>query len=265
MQEKQIISKRGTTYYWIQKSNQPEAQTLIFLPGLSASHHLFDEQIPYFADRYNVLVWDAPAHGKSRPYKEFSYSNQAEELKTILDSEGLSSVILIGQSAGGFVSQSFISRYGKLVKGFVSIGSCPYGTAYYSKSDLFWLRQTDWMLSMFPDSLLRKSIAWMCSKTKSGRKNMRMMLNDYKKPELCQLLYQGFAGFIPEIHDFEIKCPVCLIVGAHDRTGKVMAYNRKWHKREGYPLHIIKDAAHNANADQPECVNQIIERFIQSL
>lgn len=265
MLEKQITSDRGKTSYWIQKNSLPETETLVFLPGLSANHHLFDEQIAYFSDRHTVLVWDAPAHGQSRPYKDFSYANLAEELKTILDAEGLSSVILIGQSAGGFVSQSFIARYGKQVKGFVSIGSCPYGTGYYSKSDLFWLKQTKWMLSLFPDNLLRWTIIRMCNKTAKGRNNMRMQLADYKKTELCSLLYQGFAGFIPEIHDLQIPCPVCLIVGKYDKTGKVMVYNKAWHKQEAYPLHIIKNAAHNANADQPELVNSLIEAFIRFL
>ena len=94
---------------------------------------------------------------------------------------------------------------------------------------------------------------------------MRMQLADYEKTELCSLLYQGFAGFIPEIHDLQIPCPVCLIVGKHDKTGKVMVYNKAWHKQEAYPLHIIKNAAHNANADQPELVNSLIETFIRSL
>lgn len=35
------------------------------------------------------------------------------------------------------------------------IGTCPYGTDYYSKSDIFWSKQTKWMLRLFPDKLLR--------------------------------------------------------------------------------------------------------------
>ena len=44
-----------------------------------------------------------------------------------------------------------------------------------------------------------------------------------------------------------------------------MVYNKAWHKQEAYPLHIIKNAAHNANADQPELVNSLIVAFIRSL
>ena len=46
----------------------PERKTLVFLPGLTADHRLFDKQFPFFAGRYNLLTWDAPGHALSRPF-----------------------------------------------------------------------------------------------------------------------------------------------------------------------------------------------------
>ena len=51
----------------------------------------------------------------------------------------------------------------------------------------------------------------------------------------------------------------------HDKIGKVMAYNKMCHKKEGFPLYIIEGAAHNANDDQPMRVNELITTFLQSL
>ena len=263
MKEKCTVSQRGSTYYLINRNDQQ--YTLVFLPGLSANHHLFDSQTEYFKDRYSVIVWDAPAHGKSRPYRDFTYAAAAEELKTILEKEGIKQVVLIGQSAGGFTAQSFYKKYPETVRGMMMIGSCPYEPSYYSRSDLFWLRQTKWMFRLFPDGILRKSMARMCGSTAHARNNMMNMLEDYSYDELCRLLYTGFAGFIPEISAMNITCPVWLLTGEHDKTGKVMRYNRQWHEREGYPLHIIKGASHNANDDQPETVNELIGQFLNTL
>ena len=119
MLEKSISSERGKTYYWTEKRNSPFS--LVFLPGLTANHHLFDRQIEVFSEQYDIIVWDAPAHGKSRPYKDFSYQNAAEELKNILDVEGKKRAVLIGQSAGGFVAQSFYKKYADMVVGIISI------------------------------------------------------------------------------------------------------------------------------------------------
>jgi pimeloyl-ACP methyl ester carboxylesterase len=60
----------------------------------------------------------------------------------------------------------------------------------------------------------------------------------------------------------EINCPVLLILGEKDKTGKVKRYNREWAKQTGYPLVIIRDAAHNANVDKPQEVNNCIRKFL---
>lgn len=263
MIEKSILSQRGRTYYWT--NDRKSAFSLVFLPGLTANHHLFDRQTEVFSEQYNILVWDAPAHGKSRPYQDFSYANAAEELKSILDIEGITRVVLIGQSAGGFVAQSFYKKYADMVAGMFTIGTCPYSPCYYSKSDLFWLRQTKWMFRLYPDGILQKAMAKMCGRTRHARENMLAMLADYTKDELCQLMYIGFAGFIPEISQMHIQCPMWLLVGQHDKTGKVMAYNKMCHEREGFPLYIIEGAAHNANDDQPQRVNELLTAFLQAL
>lgn len=263
MVEKSISSLRGKTYYWT--SGNASALTLVFLPGLSANHHLFDKQIDEFGGKYNIIVWDAPAHGKSRPYNDFTYSNAAEELIHILNCEGVECVVLIGQSAGGFVAQSFYKRYSDMVMGIVSIGTCPYNPSYYSRSDLFWLRQTKWMFHLYPDKVLRKSMAKMCANTQRARDNMFSMQKCYEKDELCRLMHIGFAGFIPEICEINIQCPIWLLVGEDDKTGKVMAYNKKWHEKEGFPLYLIDGASHNANDDQPEQVNKLLYDFLQTL
>ena len=59
----------------------------------------------------------------------------------------------------------------------------------------------------------------MCAITPRARENMLHMLSDYSKDELCTLMYMGFAGFIPEIGEMNIQCPLWLLVGEHDHTG----------------------------------------------
>lgn len=265
MQEKTIDLSRGTVHYWVSHAGGADCRPLVFLPGLTADHRLFRHQTAHFEGKNPLLVWDAPGHGKSRPYHDYSYAHLAEDLNEILDREGFQNVVLVGQSAGGFTAQAFLADYGHRVDGFFSIGSTPCGTGYYSKSDLFWLRQLEWMSMLFPDGLLRSSMAKMCGHSASAQENMMEMLLTYGKKELCHLLYLGEAAFIPEIRDISIDCPVWLTLGEHDQVGKVRQYNKVWHQRTGYPLHYIQDAAHNANDDAPEEVNRLLEQFLESL
>ena len=61
MTERTYATPLGTIHYWVHIMDA-DITTLVFLPGLTADHRLFDKQIEYFENKYNVLVWDAPAH-----------------------------------------------------------------------------------------------------------------------------------------------------------------------------------------------------------
>lgn len=261
LEEKYVCSERGKTFYWISKKEN--APTLFFLPGLTADHTLFEKQIEFFADSYNIIVWDCPCHGKSRPYNGFSYSNVTCELYSILKAEGVTEAVFIGQSLGGMIAQYFIGSYPDMAKGLISVDSAPFGD-YYSKSDFFWLSQLEWMCRLFPDKTLRKSMSKACGKTEYAQNKMMKMLSDYDKKELCHLMYIGEAAFIPENRNIDLPCPAVLILGDKDRVGKVAAYNKKWSERTHYPLFLIKGAAHNSNEDAPDEVNRIIGDFLKA-
>ncbi len=62
---------------------------------------MFEKQVEFFRNRYNVIVWDAPAHGNSRPYMNFSYEDTSTILLQILKNLQIDSVVLVGQSMGG--------------------------------------------------------------------------------------------------------------------------------------------------------------------
>lgn len=260
--KKRMKSDRGTTVYWISKKE--DTLTLVLLPGLTADHRLFEKQVETFKDVYSILVWDCPCHGQSRPYDEFTYANVTGELKRILDAEGIQKGIFIGQSLGGMIAQSFIDQYPHMALGFVSIDSAPFGD-YYSKSDFFWLNQLEWMCALFPSRALKSSMAKACGVTEYAQNKMHDMLSVYGKKELCRLMYIGEAAFIPENHNIDLSCPTILLMGEKDKVGKVAQYNRNWSRKTGFPLCWIPNAAHNANEDNPEAVNRIIEEFVQNL
>lgn len=260
--EKTVSSEHGTTYYW---TNAIQSDiTLVFLPGLTADHRLFEAQIASFKDEYKLLVWDCPCHGKSRPYDVFSYANVCSELERILELENVQKAVFIGQSLGGMIAQYYIDGHQNCAAGFVSIDSVPFGD-YYSESDLFWLKQLKWMCGLFPDNILRNSMAKMCGATEIAQKRMIAMLSSYDKKELCRLIYIGEAAFIPENRNIVIPCKSMLLLGDKDRVGKVEQYNRAWSRKTGFPLVVIKGASHNANDDQAEQVNEVIRNFLKSI
>ena len=44
----------GTIHYWSNNLSL-DTTTLVFLPGLTADHRLFDKQVEYFDGKYNII------------------------------------------------------------------------------------------------------------------------------------------------------------------------------------------------------------------
>lgn len=59
-------SANGVIHYWM-NDFQPGRAVLVFLPGLTADHRLFDKQVEAFESTYNLLAWDAPATANPAP------------------------------------------------------------------------------------------------------------------------------------------------------------------------------------------------------
>ncbi|MCR4949809.1 MAG: alpha/beta hydrolase [Solobacterium sp.] len=265
MKEMILKTDKGNVFYWQPDSWNAEADTIVFLHGLTADHTMFDGQISYFEKDYNILTWDTPAHGRSRPFEAFDFNDTSEYMKQILDRCGIEQVILAGQSLGGYLSQSFIKRYPERVRAFIAIDSSPYGWEYYSKSDIWIVRQIEWMARLYPFTMLKKAMARQVSVTKAGYENMMEMLAPYEKNEMCHLMGIGYAGFLDDNSYLNIDCPVLLILGEKDRTGKVAHYNKVWSRKTGFPLKVIPGAAHNVNVDQPQAVNEAVQEFLKKV
>ena len=84
MMEKVYKTEKGPIHYWI-SSLANDKPSLIFLPGLTADHRLFEKQTDYFDGKYRTFVWDAPGHASSYPFRmDFSLADKAVWLNEIM-------------------------------------------------------------------------------------------------------------------------------------------------------------------------------------
>ena len=174
MQRQEYATPRGAIAYWISRASDSSGPWLVFLPGLSADHHLFDRQLEHFTKVCSCFVWDAPAHGLSRPFAlTFSMQDLAHNLHDIFEREHITAPVLIGQSLGGYIAQVYMQMYPDSARAFVSIDSCSLSRKYYSGWELALLRHTKWMYRAIPWSLLLKWGIAGTSQTAYGRQLMK--------------------------------------------------------------------------------------------
>lgn len=264
-EERIFHTQYGEIHYWVSRAPSKHPW-MVFLPGLTADHRLFEKQMQAFSENYSCLTWDAPAHAASRPFPlVFSMTDLAHWLHDILEREGIRRPVLVGQSLGGYISQVYLDCCPDGAAGFVSIDSCSLSRKYYTGWELALLKHTKGMYLGIPWNLLKAWGARGTARSEYGRAVMRRMLADYERREYCELAGYGFrilAEAVEAKAAYHIPCPVLLLCGQHDGAGSARRYNQAWTRQDGYPLIWVPDAGHNSNTDDPEFVNQKIEEFV---
>ena len=270
MKEKTYGTRSGVIHYWTHIVDA-NSITIVFLPGLTADHRLFDKQISYFEGRYNVLVWDAPAHAASWPFTfDFNLMNKAQWLDGILEQENIKKPIIVGQSMGGYVGQAYAQLYPDKLSGFISIDSAPLQRKYVTGIEIWLLKRMEPVYYHYPWKSLLKAGTNGVATSEYGMQLMRemMMVYDGDKKRYAQLAGHGFYILAEAMEmdlPYEIKCPALLICGEQDHAGSCVRYNKAWHKNTSIPLEWIKGAGHNSNTDKPDIVNRLIENFIKNI
>jgi len=270
MTEKVYETHLGKIHYWINKDAENKKCQLVFLPGLTADHRLFEKQIAFFEGKFPIFVWDAPGHASSWPFDlSFSLMDKAKLLNGILEENGFDMPIIIGQSMGGYVGQMYAQLFPEKLKGFVSVDSAPLQRKFMTGIEIWLLKRMEPVYRHYPWKMLLKHGSKGVATSEYGRSLMLdfMMTYDNDQKRYAALAGGGFrilAEAIEENLPYEIKCPAMLICGTKDHAGSCIRYNKAWHKQTGIPLHWIEGAGHNSNTDKPEEINQLIDDFIEN-
>lgn len=269
MTAKTLDTECGQIHYWLSDHFEDSLITLVFLPGLTADHRLFDKQITHFEGRMNVLTWDAPGHASSRPFVlDFNLFDKAKWLDSIFENENIRRPIIVGQSMGGYVGQAYSQLFPEKLCGFVSIDSAPMQRQFITATELRLLKHIEPLYRMFPWKMLVKAGAEGVATSEYGRSLMSEMMLDYGKSEYAALVGHGYRILAEAIEadlPYEIKCPALLICGEKDAAGSTQKYNKAWHNATGIPIEWIPGAGHNSNTDAPEIVNSLIDSFVESI
>ena len=270
MTEKKHETRCGTIHYWVDKQNTSPI-TIIFLPGLTADHRLFEKQIEFFRGKYNILAWDAPAHAASWPFDfSFNLSDKAMWLNEIFVKEQIDYPVIVGQSMGGYVGQMYSQLFPEKLKGFISIDSAPLQRKYVTRLEIWLLKRMEPIYRYYPWKWLVRLGTNGVATSEYGRKLMHdiIMVYDGNQDRYAKISGHGYKMLAEAMEmnlPFEINCPSLLICGEKDRAGSCIRYNKTWHINTRIPIRWIKNAGHNCNTDAPDIVNELIENFVLNL
>src|SRR5256714_10908470 len=83
--------------------------TVVFIHGWTHNMSVWDDQVPVFKSRYQVVRYDSRGFGKSTGFAD--ESAEPQDLLVLLEALHVKSVYLVGNSRGGSVALRFASAF----------------------------------------------------------------------------------------------------------------------------------------------------------
>lgn len=247
-------------YYEVLGGGEP----LLFLHGLGSSTRDWELQIPYFVDRFKVIVCDLRGHGcTSKPSGPYSITQFAKDVAALLSELNIAPVHLVGISMGGMVAFEFAIRFPDSLKSLVIINSYPETRIENVKELLL-----AWRRFLLLDVLgVKRMGAVLASHLFPEQEDLRMKFvkrwaeNDKRA---YRESLRAIIGWDVEYQINEIKCPTLVVASDADYfpLEEKQAYVEMMPNAK---LVVIENARHAVTAQKSGQFNQILDEFLAEI
>ncbi len=258
-------------YYEEKGAGEP----LVFLHGFSLDRRMWQGQIDYFSDRYQVITYDARGHGQSdAPDSGYSRENRVNDLLALADKLELERFHLVGLSMGGGDALRFAIDFQERLKTLTLASSTAEGWKSTVQFRNFPLDEKGKYDELSPAEFAsQKGI----DEVKRQWINVTMANYEKRNPELKKFLTEIMLGFSgkpwtdPMTGKYEkrddmklaarIRIPTLIIVGQRDIVYRPLAVKLNEIILDSR-LKIVKNAGHMVNLEAPEIFNKYLKDFL---
>ena len=226
---------------------------MLLTHGYGATCRMWDEQIEAFTDRFRLLVWDLPGHGRSLEF-DLGPDDLIAHMEKMLDRAKVKRAVLGGLGIGASLALRFWRAHPARVRGLVLIGAMPglRGGAVRS----IWNNQVELQASL----LEREGLAALegGAEVDPGQHTSAMRLATATR----RLLARTDDEALPWLR--EIDVPVLILAGSEDRPNLSAAH---FMAREipDARIQVITRANHAVTLDKSDAANAAIDAFSRRL
>ncbi len=256
----------GEIVHYYSVNGADEAPALVFANSLGSDHRIWDEVIPYFADRFRIIRYDQRGHGLSGVGRPAPYSIDAlaEDLAGLLESLGIDNAIICGLSVGGMIAQIFAASHPGRVRGLVLCD-----TAMRIGPPSMWDERIDNIrkhgIKAMTESIMER---WF---TPAFRKNRSTELNGYINM-LERTPVEGYIGTCCAIRDADLRetaasisLPTLVLCGDQDMATPPELSRELADTVTGAKLSLVENAAHISCVEQPEAFSRLMLHFLEDI
>lgn len=259
---KQFHLEKSPIVYYI--SGKEKAEWILLLHAAFVNHHMFQTQIDYFRDKYNILTLDIIGHGKStKTQKGDRIDKMSAWIREILKTEKIEKIHIVGISLGAVLAQDFANQYPEAVQSLACFGGYDINNFDVRMQRENGAAQMLMMLkALFSVKWFAKSNKKISAYTSQAQKDFYEMNIQFPKKS-----FQYLASMNRMINVRQAKprkYPLLIGCGKHDIPMEQAAIEM-WKKNEPEcSVIIFEDAGHCVNMDTPDKFNAAMEDFWSS-
>ena len=256
-------NKMGKVYY--EDYGRKDALSVIFSHGINMNHETFKAQAETLQDKYRVIIWDMPFHGKSSPidYKLPFSETTANFINNLLEHLKIEKAVLTGLSLGSYVTQIAAYKYPEKVKATIHIGGGPLqppvSPLFKAANPLIGL-----FIKLYPEKKIFKAFAKHRTLKPETRAYLERVAAENGKKLLAHLTQELMRDMVRGLPKHTTE-PKLLCYGDHE-ISIVQKMMQRWHNEcPQTQLKVIENAHHIANQDNPGGTNRVLLEFLDRI
>lgn len=261
IEQKELKQNGYSIFYYV--TGDKEKELVVFLHPAFADHRCFDKQIDYFAKEFRVVTIDMLGHGLSKVEKaKDKIDSTIHHIDTILKNEGYSKAHFVGVSMGTLIAQYYSLHYPYKVRSMTILGGYDINADNKEISKAQRSENIKWIFkALFSMNSFRRYVsAVSVSEPVEQAHFYEMACLFTRKSFICM---SGLGNILKQRDNIIINYPLLILSGDKD-IELAQRMSKKWHDREpASKFHMIENAGHCANMDDPNSFNRIVMDFIK--
>ncbi len=258
------FSSNGTTLYYIDVG-QTSGPPIVLIHGFPLSHEMWANQIEVLKKVNRVVACDLRGQGRSEVGDgQFTLEFLVDDLIALLDHLKIDRTILCGLSMGGYVSLRAVVRNTERVSGMVLCDTKPEADSNETKlargAAIKAIKKNG--LDVYAQAFLKGALSPSSLRDLTLVETMAKIIRQNKVLGLCGTLL-ALAGrtdttsFLPKI-----AVPTLILVGEQDTIAPPEHSRRMQSLIPNSELHIIPQAGHMTNMENPTTFNTHLLNFL---
>lgn len=257
MELKKLKQPGNSIQYYV--AGAPEKDLVVMLHPAFADHRCFDHQIDCFAQEYRVVTIDMPGHGLSGAKEKID--DTIHHIDAILKHEGASKVHLVGVSLGTLIAQYYAMHHPEKVQSLTVVGGYDIHADNKEIARAQRAENIRWIFSaLFSMKAFRRHVASMSVSKPAEQARFFEMASLFTRRSFACMTSLG--KIVKQRDGVPRNYPLLILCGDQD-IELAKRVSKQWHDRAPESeFHLIEEAGHCANMDNPEMFNRIVMRFI---